>query len=215
MRIIAGQRKGMKLIPPPGMNTRPVTDRVKESLFSILFHHYGLPDDAVVADLFCGTGSMGLEALSRGAALVTFIDKDPRVINLLEQNIEKARFKQKTKVLRTNAFKTGAAVLEEEDKCSLVFVDPPYVMSRDPGEKSPLGKMLAVLNQQLLPGGIVVVRTHKQVDLLERYGRLVTADVRKWSTMKVTLFEMNPVTIDNFQENPMSQGDDSGETDSE
>ncbi len=179
----------MKLLPPPGMGTRPVTDRVKESLFSVLLHHYGLPEGAIVADLFCGTGSMGLEALSRGAKGVTFVDKDPKVIDLLKRNIEKARYGDQSRVLRANAFKTGAAVREDPEKCHLAFVDPPYMMSRDAGEKSPVGKMLSVLNEQMLPGGIVVVRTHKQVDLLERYGQLVTVDIRKWSTMKVTLLE--------------------------
>ncbi|MHC5116371.1 MAG: RsmD family RNA methyltransferase [Planctomycetota bacterium] len=70
MRIIAGTKKGMKLLPPKGNDTRPITDRVKESLFSILYTK-GMLEDMVVADLFCGTGSMGLEALSRGAKFCT------------------------------------------------------------------------------------------------------------------------------------------------
>jgi hypothetical protein len=74
MRIIAGTKKGMKLLPPKGRDTRPITDRVKESLFSILYTK-GMLEDVVVADLFCGTGSMGLEALSRGAKFCTFMRK--------------------------------------------------------------------------------------------------------------------------------------------
>ncbi|MHC5123479.1 MAG: RsmD family RNA methyltransferase [Planctomycetota bacterium] len=77
MRIIAGTKKGMKLLPPKGNDTRPITDRVKESLFSILYTK-GMLEDMVVADLFCGTGSMGLEALSRGAKFCTFIDGSPK-----------------------------------------------------------------------------------------------------------------------------------------
>ena len=89
MRIIAGSKKGMKLLSPQTQSSRPITDRVKESLFSVLYK-YDLPGGAIVADVFSGVGSMGLEALSRGAEFVTFVEKDPKVITVLKQNIEKA-----------------------------------------------------------------------------------------------------------------------------
>jgi 16S rRNA G966 N2-methylase RsmD len=71
--------------------SRPITDRVKESLFSVLYK-YDLPDGKIAADLFCGVGSLGLEALSRGAEFVTFVEKDPKIIATLKKNIEKAGF---------------------------------------------------------------------------------------------------------------------------
>ena len=91
MRIIAGAKRGMHLLGPKTEGSRPITDRVKESLFSVLYK-YDLPDGAVVADLFCGVGSLGLEALSRGAKCVTFVEKDQRIIAVLKKNIEKAGF---------------------------------------------------------------------------------------------------------------------------
>ena len=88
MRIIAGTKRGMHLLSPKTCDSRPITDRVKESLFSVLYG-YDLPADAVVADLFSGVGSLGLEALSRGAEFVTFVEQDPKIAATLNQNIEK------------------------------------------------------------------------------------------------------------------------------
>ena len=109
MRIIAGSKRGMKLLSPKTTVSRPITDRVKESLFSILFK-YDLPNGKFVADLFCGVGSLGLEALSRGAEFVTFVEKDMKIVATLNRNIEKAGFVKESKVVRANAFKIGAPV---------------------------------------------------------------------------------------------------------
>ena len=96
----------MKLFSPQSQSSRPITDRVKESVFNVLCN-YGLPEGAVVADLFCGVGSLGLEALSRGAEFVSFVEQNPRIIATLERNIEKAGFVKESKVIRANAFKIG------------------------------------------------------------------------------------------------------------
>jgi 16S rRNA (guanine966-N2)-methyltransferase len=103
MRIIAGAKRGMKLLSPRTDVSRPITDRVKESLFNVLWN-YGFPEDKIVADLFCGVGSLGLEALSRGAEFVTFVEKDPKIIATLKKNIEKAGFGSGSKVIRADAF---------------------------------------------------------------------------------------------------------------
>jgi 16S rRNA (guanine966-N2)-methyltransferase len=148
MRIIAGAKRGMKLFGPETDLSRPITDRVKESLFSVLYK-YDLPGGKIAADLFCGVGSLGLEALSRGAEFVTFVEKDPKIIATLKKNIEKAGFVKESLILRADAFKIGAPVDEQwfdfglrlssaecphhperlkgvEGKYDLIFVDPPY-----------------------------------------------------------------------------------------
>lgn len=107
MRIIAGSKRGMKLLGPKTDLSRPITDRVKESLFSVLYK-YDLPNGKIVADLFCGVGSLGLEALSRGAQFVTFVEKDAKIVGILNRNIEKAGFVKESKVITANAFSTGA-----------------------------------------------------------------------------------------------------------
>jgi 16S rRNA G966 N2-methylase RsmD len=197
--------------------SRPITDRVKESLFSVLYK-YALPDGKIVADLFCGVGSLGLEALSRGAEFVTFVERDPKIIAILKKNIEKAgfggdrinrrerkarretiRYKnkklsglcelggKKSKVIRADAFRIGAPV--DEQKYDLIFVDPPYSASRETGEGSPLSKLLALLGEQSAVDGVVVVRTEKHTELLERYDRLEVIERRQWGTMAVTILQ--------------------------
>jgi len=184
MRIIAGTKRGMNLFSPQGDISRPITDRVKESLFNVLYN-YGFPEGKMVADLFSGVGSLGLETLSRGAAFVTFVEKDPRVIEVLKKNIEKAGFIRESKVIRANAFKIGAPV--DEQKYDLIFVDPPYSVTDDVGENSPLSGLMMVLSEQLAPRGIVIVRTEKHSELPQQYGRLRIIDKRRWGSMTVTI----------------------------
>ena len=197
MRIIAGSKRGTKLLSPKSDVSRPITDRVKESLFSIL-DKYDLPavreahrpersrrSGAIVADLFSGVGSLGLESLSRAAAFVTFVEKEAKVIAILERNIEKSGFGCESKVIRADAFKVGAPV--DKKKYDLVFVDPPYSTTVKARAGSPLSRLLDLLNGQLVAGGIVVVRTHKRTELLQQYGRLAIMEQRRWGTMAVTI----------------------------
>jgi len=188
MRIIAGSKRGMKLLSPKSDVSRPITDRVKESLFSIL-ERYDLPGGAIVADLFSGVGSLGLESLSRAAAFVTFVEKEAKVIAILERNIEKSGFGCESKVIRADVFKVGAPV--DKQKYDLVFVDPPYSTTMKAKAGSPLSRLLDLLNGQLVAGGIVVVRTHKSTELLQQYGRLATLEQRQWGTMAVTILRQN------------------------
>jgi 16S rRNA (guanine966-N2)-methyltransferase len=85
MRIIAGQAKGHRLIAPPGINTRPTSDRVREALFSVIMPRL---DRAKVLDAFAGSGALGLEALSRGAETVHFIEKDAKALKVLRRNVK-------------------------------------------------------------------------------------------------------------------------------
>lgn len=188
MRIIAGTRRGMNILPPKGSETRPITDRVKESIFDVLYK-YNLIEDKFVGDLFCGTGSFGLEALSRGAKEAVFVDMDRRAIEILRKNIEKTRFVEQAKVVCANAFKIGAPIGVGR-KCSLVFVDPPYAMSEDAQEKSRLGGLLNILCEQITSDGIVVVRTEKRVKILDSYGKLRIIDNRVWGKMSVNFLAL-------------------------
>lgn len=196
MRIIAGSKKGMKLLAPRGSDTRPYTDRVKESVFNIMMK-WGLPEDAMAADLFCGTGSMGLEALSRGARFVTFIDRDRQAIELLEKNIEKAGFVKESKVIRHNIFSIGAPA--DEELYDLVFVDPPYELSTNCDIGSPVYGLMKLLNLQVREGGIVILRTHLRSVVLELYGLLEEIDKREWGSMKVMFYQKK--TKDEIMEN--------------
>ena len=178
----------MQLFSPKGFDTRPITDRVKESLFSVLYK-YDVIEGGIVADLFCGTGSLGLEALSRGAKWVCFIEKDRKAVELLNRNIAKAGFVAQSKVICGNAFKIGAPAGEGFEKCGLVFVDPPYAMSYDVGENSRLAMLLELLCGQISDKGIVVVRMSEKTKVLDEYGKLGVIDRRHWGTMNVAILQ--------------------------
>jgi 16S rRNA (guanine(966)-N(2))-methyltransferase RsmD len=189
MRIIAGSKRGMKLLMPKTPVSRPIIDRVKESVFDVLYK-YDLPEGRIVADVFAGVGSLGLEALSRGARFVTFVENDRKVASILDRNIEKCDFAANSRVVKGNAFKIGAPVGLDGEKYDLVFVDPPYAMSRAMSENSPLGELLALLCEQVESDGIVVVRTERYVELLDEYGQLGIIDRREWGTMAVTILQL-------------------------
>jgi 16S rRNA (guanine(966)-N(2))-methyltransferase RsmD len=189
MRIISGTKKGMNILPPKGSDTRPITDRVKESIFDVLYK-YNLIEDRIVADIFCGTGSFGLEAISRGAKEAIFVDSDRRAIEILRMNIAKAGFGEQSRVVCANAFKVGAPPAVGGEKCSLVFVDPPYKMSREMGGKWRLVELLKLLPEQITKDGLVVVRTEEKVNLLDSYGQLKIIDKRVWSSMTVAFLAM-------------------------
>jgi len=188
MRIIAGTKRGMKLFSPETRVTRPITDRVKESLFNVL-QNYDLLAGARVADLFCGVGSLGLETLSRGAAFVTFVEKEAEVIEILEKNIDKTGFGTQARVVRASAFRVGAPVGPSGERYDLVFVDPPYATTQEVDERSSLADLIRALQSQVVVRGVVVVRTHRSTPVLDDYGPFHAVDRRQWGTMSIVLLQ--------------------------
>jgi 16S rRNA (guanine966-N2)-methyltransferase len=187
MRIIAGSKRGMHLLSPKGDVSRPIIDRVKESLFSVLYGN-DLPAGAMVADVFSGVGSLGLEALSRGAEFVTFVEMDPKIEAVLKKNIEKGCFEKNSKVIRANAFRIGAPVVDNK-KYDLVFVDPPYPKTKDVSEGSQLAGLMDVLSMQVKKDALVIVRTEKNIELLKKYSVFEVIDRRIWGTMAITFLK--------------------------
>ncbi len=125
MRIVGGRLRGRALEGPKSQAIRPTADRLRESLFNILVHAYGNPVvDARVLDLFAGTGALGFEALSRGAAFVLFVDDGAEARALLRGNVEALGAGGATKVYRRDATKLGP--VSPLEPFSLAFLDPPY-----------------------------------------------------------------------------------------
>jgi 16S rRNA (guanine966-N2)-methyltransferase len=126
MRIVAGRFRGRTLAAPEGAHTRPTSDRVREAVFNILEH--GIPDFTFagiqVLDLFAGTGALGLEALSRGAAFCLFVEEDAAARGLIRRNIEALGLTGATKVFRRDATNLGPG--GNRHSFDLVFLDPPY-----------------------------------------------------------------------------------------
>lgn len=121
MRIIAGEWRGRPLAAPQGMATRPTGDRVRETLFSMLASRLGSFEELRVADLYAGSGALGLEALSRGAAFVCFVEQDARAVAAIRSNVEALGASQRTQILARSA-----SALPSAEPFDLILADPPY-----------------------------------------------------------------------------------------
>lgn len=153
MRIISGEKRGAKLESLPGEDTRPTTDRVKESLFNIIQWQIR---GAKVLDLFGGSGGLGLETLSRGADFACFTDANPAAVKIINSNIKKLGFEDRSKVI-SGDFKIA---LKGDVKYDLIFIDPPY--ASDFIEQA---LDLISTNNVLTDEGIIVCETTKDKQL--------------------------------------------------
>jgi 16S rRNA (guanine966-N2)-methyltransferase len=125
MRIVGGRYRGRTLAAPRTRDIRPTSDRLRESLFNVLAHAYGDPvTGARVLDLFAGTGALGLEAMSRGAAFALFVDEGAEARALIRENVATLGLGGATKIFRRDATKLGPA--HPIEPFTLVFLDPPY-----------------------------------------------------------------------------------------
>jgi len=122
MRIIAGQWRGRPIVAPEGDTTRPTADRMRETLFSMLASRLGSFEDLAVVDLFAGSGALGLEALSRGAASALFVEQDPAAIRAIRRNIANLRAQSECDVRAGSVLSLGPAKVPLD----LVLLDPPY-----------------------------------------------------------------------------------------
>jgi|ERR671938_964142 16S rRNA (guanine966-N2)-methyltransferase len=178
MRIIAGSRKGARIFAPKGLDTRPTADRVREAAFNLLGPYAA--EDARVLDLFAGSGAMGLEALSRGAAHATFVENDREACRTINRNLDKLGLDNAT-VLCQDALTSLRADARQGTRYDLVLVDPPYKRF-----SSLQNAMIQHLPQILEPGGTLLVETaageEPQLPLHMRTSR-------RYGAARLTLFE--------------------------
>ena len=125
MRVISGKRRGAKLIAPEGMNTRPTTDRIKETLFNMI--QFDLPGCQFL-DLFSGSGGIGIEAISRGAQQAVFIDKDPAAFQCIKKNLEKTTLQDQAIVYNIDVYSGIKKLVAEGKRFDIIFLDPPYAL---------------------------------------------------------------------------------------
>jgi 16S rRNA (guanine966-N2)-methyltransferase len=186
MRVISGTAKGHRLRSVPGDSTRPITDRAKESLFNILGDFVA---GARVLDLFAGTGAVGIEALSRGAAQAVFIDKSPAALQVIRANLEHTRLAERAIVLRADAFKYLAGPIVAP--FDLIYVAPPQYHGLWADALRALDARPAWLSVE--PGqdsGVAVVQIHpreyEELPLLA----LVQYDQRKYGSTLLCFYEL-------------------------
>ena len=184
MRIIAGRHRGLTLASvgkgDAAAHLRPTSDRVRESLFNLLVNGgYGDPlTGARVLDLFAGTGALGLEALSRGAAHVTFVDDGVKARALIRENVEKCRARAETALNRRDATRLG----ENRDAAfDLIFLDPPY--GKALGEKA---MAAAITGGWLTPRALIVWEDSADIIIPEA---LTLLDQRKYGETKINILE--------------------------
>jgi 16S rRNA (guanine966-N2)-methyltransferase len=187
MRVIAGRFRGVMLAAPPGFGTRPITDRVKESVFNILGHRLGTPGllpDVPVLDLFAGSGSLGIECLSRGARSCVFVEHDRRALRALRDNLAKLSLTSVARVVVENAWTLRIPPAIDRGY-GLVFVDPPY---RDVAEPSAALDLLERTPPRLSDEGLLVFRLARSVRFpVESLHALERVDERTFGKMRVLL----------------------------
>ena len=181
MRIVGGSLRGRRLQSPRDQSIRPTTDRNRESLFNILNHRFAEQLQGRVLDVFAGTGALGLEALSRGASAVVFIEKSSQGASLIKQHIDDFGVAESASLLRRDATRPGK--IEDDQPFNLVFADPPY--GKKLGEKA-----IAGLHQNgwLAPDVLVVLEEKKGAlpDHLDGFERL---DVRSFGETEIGFYQ--------------------------
>ncbi len=164
MRIVAGQWKSRRLVRPDTDSTRPMSDRVRESVFSILGSHYGTPGllpPIHVADVFSGSGSMGIEALSRGASSCRFFERGRIALAALTQNLESVGVDPKAHIQRGDAWRS-AIVGPDDVAFDLVLLDPPYKDAMDTSPRGSVRRYLAKLASSVDADALVVLHHPKR-----------------------------------------------------
>ena len=180
MRIVAGEWRGRKLVAPAGMDTRPTGDRTRETLFSMLVSRLGSFEELRVADLYAGSGALGLEALSRGAAFACFVEQDARAVAAIRGNVATFGAEARSQVLARSA-----SALPASQPFDLIFADPPYTAGSG-------SKVVAELirSNWIADGGWVAIETERR-DNVDPQSLIIDAE-RDVGRARLTLLRASP-----------------------
>ncbi len=181
MRVIGGALRGKKLKSFRGRRIRPTSDRVKEALFNII----GIRplEGAAVLDLYAGTGNLGIEALSRGAAKACFVERDRESLKLLRENLYSCMLCDRARIIPMDAGKAIGILEEEGESFDVIFLDPPY-------GRGLAAKTLEILGGSAVAARAIIVAEHAYSDRLkDRYGDLVMTDSRRYGDTSLSFFE--------------------------
>lgn len=186
MRIIAGEHRGRLLKTPDGMGTRPMLDRVREAVFSSIGERVV---DARVLDLFAGTGSLGLEALSRGALEARMIERDQRVLDLLRRNVEDLALEDRATLVQGDAL-DALNWGDRGARYELVFFDSPYPML-DLGKTrtAVLAALEGIVKSRLAPGGLAIFHAPKEKIQEVEFSAAVDSTLREYGTNAIFYLE--------------------------
>ncbi|MDI6799180.1 MAG: 16S rRNA (guanine(966)-N(2))-methyltransferase RsmD [Actinomycetota bacterium] len=183
MRVISGTAKGRKLYSPKGLDIRPTSDMVKESLFNML-------NDKVqgcnVLDIFAGSGSIGIEALSRGANSVVFIDSSQDSVSAIKKNLELTGLPDRANIIRADALTTLSRKGLKGSKFELIFLDPPYKIDSDVLNSI----FISLLNEGFLRQGSLIILEHSSKrDFSSPLEQIERRVVKKYGDQAISIFE--------------------------
>ncbi len=179
MRVISGRAKGLRLKSPPSNRVRPALDKVKEAIFNILFD----VSDARVLDLFAGTGSMGIEAISRGAKSAVFVESWNATADVIKKNLELCQFTSEGVILRFTVERAIKALSKKGETFDLIFVDPPY-------DKDLVNKTLEQLaDSNIMHKDTLLVVEHNPREPIHDHPSLILTDNRKYGQTLVSFLQ--------------------------
>lgn len=182
MRVIGGLARGRKLMSPKGYNTtRPTLDRVKEAMFNIIQNRiYG----SCVLDIFSGTGSLGLEAVSRGAKKCLLVDKDKDTFSFLKQNVESLGFNEICETINRDSYEFLRQIEGKTEIFDIIFVDPPY-------KKNMIPPIIEIVGSKklLCEDGIIVTKIDTGEEIYEGINNIVLTDHRKYGNTTVCFYK--------------------------
>ncbi|MDP4161557.1 MAG: 16S rRNA (guanine(966)-N(2))-methyltransferase RsmD [Bacillota bacterium] len=181
MRVVSGICKGRPLKAVPGNTTRPTTDKVKEALFNMIGPYF---DGGLALDLFAGSGGLGIEALSRGVDLSIFVDREPKAIQTIHENINACGFEAKSEVYRNDADRALKALKKREIAFDYIFLDPPY-------KKQQLVSLMEKIDEQLLlkEDGLIVCEHSFDVELPPSIRSLTQVKYERYGIIAITIYQ--------------------------
>lgn len=182
MRIIAGKYKGKNLFLPKDKNTRPLKDLVKENIFNLITHSKRIKiklSDSYVLDLFAGTGSFGMECLSRGAKEVSFLENHPEAIEILRRNLNSLKNINNYKIFNNEIFNFLEKTDDFDNKFDIIFIDPPY-------RENKINQLIEhIIEKKLLRGkGFLIIHRHKK-DTIKLTEKIRIFDERIYGLSKI------------------------------
>lgn len=181
MRIIAGERKGLHLKSLKGADTRPTSDMVKESVFNMIGPYF---DGGLVVELFGGSGSLSLEALSRGVEEAVIFEKNGKACDVIRSNVEKCRYSEMVHIQQVDARNALGVLRKSSKKVDLLFIDPPYA------EKSLYELAQKIADAGLLSDkGIIVCEHDKKTNLPDAYGLFRKSKHSLYGNIAITIYE--------------------------
>lgn len=183
LRVISGTKKGYKIKAPKGQDTRPTKDRIKESLFNILGD---ISSESMVLDLYAGSGSIGIEFLSRGACKAYFVDRSYLSVKTIKENLRHTKLEDNSKVMKSDFAKAIGSLDKENIKFNYIFIDPPF------GQNLIIKTLKRILEVDILSkDGLIIIEHEKDLILKEKIDSLKRIDYRSYGNECLSFYIQN------------------------